>query len=118
MLIDLKKASYDAKRYEYKEGIAVWIRPFPSSMAATVIRKDGKIIIEGEDNLRAFQYCWTKAEGLVDADDQPLALNDDIKKTIYDFAEQICNDAVDLKAFIMLKMFEGKIKQDDEAKNS
>jgi hypothetical protein len=83
MKIDLNKASYDGKWFDFGEA-RLKIRPYPMSRTDTTI-KDGAMVFLGDASMEMFTYCLTEWEGVVDADGKPLNLTIDVKKKIYDF---------------------------------
>ena len=83
MKIDLNRASYDGKWFDFGEA-RLKIRPYPMSRT-DVAFKDGAVVFSGDASLDIFTYCLTEWEGVVDADGGPLRLTPDVKKKIYDF---------------------------------
>lgn len=83
MKIDLNKASYEGKWFDFGES-RLKIRPYPLSRT-DVAFKDGAMVFSGDASLEMFIYCLTEWEQVVDADGKPLKLTADVKKKIYDF---------------------------------
>jgi len=83
MKIDLNKASYDGKWFDFGEA-RLKIRPYPMSRT-DVAFKDGAVVFSGDASMDMFTYCMVEWEGVVDADGQPLKLTPDVKKKLYDF---------------------------------
>lgn len=83
MKIDLSKASYDGRWYEFGES-RLKIRPYPLSRADVAL-KDGAVVFSGDASMDMFSYCLTEWEGVVGADGTVLKLTPDVKKKLYDF---------------------------------
>lgn len=97
MKIDLNKASYDGKWFDFGEA-RLKIRPYPMSLASVAF-KDGAMLFSGDEGMDMFTYCLVDWEGVVDAGGQPLKLTQDVKKKLYDFrlgrsAEDFLSDFV------------------------
>jgi hypothetical protein len=105
MKIDLGKASYEGREYDF-DGARLTIRPYPASRSDIQV-KDGAIVLSGNSARDMFMYCLTKWENVVGADDQPLKLTDDVKKKIFDFrlisAPDEKGDTVSLSDFVIRK---------------
>lgn len=105
MKIDLGKASYEGREYDF-DSARLTIRPYPASRSDVQV-KDGAIVLSGASARDMFMYCLTKWENVVGADDQPLKLTDDVKKKIFDFrlisAPDEKGDTVSLSDFVIRK---------------
>lgn len=83
MKIDLNKASYEGKWFDFGES-RLKIRPYPLSRTEVTF-KDGAVVFGGAAAMDMFVYCLTEWEGVVDAEGKSLKLTEDVKKKIYDF---------------------------------
>jgi hypothetical protein len=105
MKLDLAKASYEGREFEFA-GATLTIRPYPASRS-DIQFKDGAIVFPGASARDMFFYCLTKWENVIGTDDQPLKLTDDVKKKIFDFklisAPDEKGENISLADFVMRK---------------
>lgn len=83
MKINIAKASYDGRWFEFGEA-RLKVRPYPNSRRDITI-KSGAVILSGDAGLDMFSYCLTEWDGVIGADETPLELTPEVKKKIYDF---------------------------------
>lgn len=85
MLINIDNLRYEARWFDYQDGVRLKIRPYPASMSNVIIRAGKGVVLEGEESLKMFVYCLIDWDGVVDANGKPLPCTDEIKRIIYDF---------------------------------
>lgn len=84
MQLDFSDISYESKVYDYEDGAKLTIRPYPMSLANTVIENE-QVILTGKGQFDEFNYSLVDWEGVVDINDKPIPCNEKVKKQIYDF---------------------------------
>jgi len=114
MKINMEKASYDGQWFDFGDG-SLKIRPYPNSRQNVTIR-DGGVILSGDSAFDMFSYCLTEWKAIIGADDQPLDLNPDVKKKIYDFRLGSV-DGVVMSDFVLKTARELTVKMGDDTKN-
>lgn len=85
MELNISKASYDGKWFDYgTTGARVQIRPYPASRANYAFKRDGVMVLSGEQNLDKFSYCFIGWEGFGD-EGKTIPLTDETKRKVFDF---------------------------------
>lgn len=80
--VDLTTFSYDGSWFEHKGG-RFKIRPYPQSLENSVFGRDG-MVYKGQEALKKFMYCLEEWDRVTDANGNPLALTDQVKKIVFD----------------------------------
>lgn len=114
MKIDIGKASYDGRWYEFGEA-RLKIRAYPMSRQDVAI-KDGAIIISGDASADMFNYCLVEWEGVTGADNEPLKLTADVKKKVYDFKLGQVDDR-SISEFVILTARKLQMEIETDTKN-
>jgi len=113
MKIDFTGCDYEAKTYDYADGVTLKIRSFPATEASVRFR-DGAQEISGRDMFRQFDHCLTGWSGVVGADDKPLPCTSEVKRQVFDFrnANDNFGALVDFVAVTVAKL--GRAEEDTE----
>lgn len=111
MILDINKLSYEARWFDFQDGVRLKIRPYPASMVDISIRGKKGVVFAGEDSLNLFLYCLIEWEGIVGTDDNPLPCTEEVKRKIYDF------QMGDISPFVIAKARAFEEQKEVEEKN-
>lgn len=98
------KAKMDPAWYEFQAGVRFKIRPYPRSKSRFVLQ-DGAVIFSGTESMQTFLFCLMEWEGVVDQEEKPIPLTDELKQQLFDTGAMGIADFVIKKNADLLNAF-------------
>jgi len=87
------------------------IRTMPASEQNFILKSDGSVVFSGQERLRKFAYCLIDCKRVIDAEDAPIQLNDEIKKILFD------TEAGNIPSFVFSTVTEMEQEEAQDLKN-